>query len=288
MWFLIDDLYQNSQDVVTWRGIFSEELHDQTGGQAGIILSTHLYKSYINKLLKMFEKSGLGVTIGSLYLGAPTCTDDILLIANNSFQSQVMLDLSVNYSVENKYSIHPVKCTVTPYIKHKQESAIHAHYQLMDKPMNITQSFSDLGQEQTAGRKTPNINLRNKLARNSSYALLGAGLHGSNGLNPKSSNKIITAYITPKLLYGLEVTRLNKGEMEQLEEFYRGILRSVQGLIDHVASEGVYLLLSNISLEDQLHIHCLTYTCPKSVHQIQAATIRVRLLTGGQSTDGQI
>ncbi len=96
------------------------------GLRQGGILSTHLYKSYINKLLKMFEKSGL-VTIGSLYLRTPTYANDILLIANNSFQSQAMLDLSVNYSVENEYSVHPVKSTVTPYIKHKQESATHAH-----------------------------------------------------------------------------------------------------------------------------------------------------------------
>ncbi len=70
------------------------------GVRQGGILSTHLYKSYINKLLKMFEKSGL-VTIGSLYLRTPTYANDILLIANNSFQSQAMLDLSVNYSVEH-------------------------------------------------------------------------------------------------------------------------------------------------------------------------------------------
>ncbi len=31
---------------------------------------------------------------------------------------------------------------------------------------------------------------------------------------PKSPNKIITAYSTPKFLYGLEATRLNKGEMD--------------------------------------------------------------------------
>ncbi len=58
-----------------------------------------------------------------------------------------MLDLSVNYSVENKYSIHPVKSTITLYMKHKQESATHAHYHLGDKLVNIKQSFSDLGQE---------------------------------------------------------------------------------------------------------------------------------------------
>ncbi len=85
MWLLIDDLHQNTQEVVKWRGIFSGEYTIRQGVRQGGILSTLLYKSYINKLLKMFEKSGLGVTIGSLYLGAPTCADGILLIANNSF-----------------------------------------------------------------------------------------------------------------------------------------------------------------------------------------------------------
>ncbi len=127
MWLLIDDLHQNAQEVVRWRGIFSGEYMVRQGVRQGGILSTHLYKSYINKLLKMFEKSGLEMTIGSLYLGAPTCADDILLIANTSFQSQAMLDLSVNYSVLNKYSIHPVKSTVTPYIKLKLEATTHAH-----------------------------------------------------------------------------------------------------------------------------------------------------------------
>ncbi len=37
--------------------------------------------------------------------------------------------------------------------------------------------------------------------------------------------------------------------MKQLEVFYRGILQSIPGLTDHVVSEGVYLLLGNISLE---------------------------------------
>ncbi len=93
----------------------------------------------------MFEKSGLGVTIGSLYvtigslyLGAPICADDILLIANTSFQSQAMLDLRVNYSIENKYSIHPVKSTIIHYIKLKREATSHIHYHLGDKPVNNT------------------------------------------------------------------------------------------------------------------------------------------------------
>ena len=106
--------------------------------------------------------------------------------------------------------------------------------------------------------KASNITLHIKIARNTSYSLMSAGLHGQNGLNHKASIKIISTYITLRLLYGLEATYLSKGEMEELELFYRSLLRNVQGLTDKVAVEATYLLMGCIQLEGQLHIRYLT------------------------------
>ena len=131
-------------------------------------------------------------------------------------------------------------------------------YRMGDKRIPTTNSFTHLGQEWTAGRKSPNIALRIKLARNTIYALLGAGLHGHNGLNPRASIKVISTYVLPRLLYGLEATVVSKGEIDQMETFYRGLLRTVQGLPVKVANQSVYLLLGSIPLEGQLYIRCLT------------------------------
>ena len=57
------------------------------------------------------------------------------------------------------------------------------------------------------------VNERVRTATKTLYALMPSGLHGENGLSPSVSRKIITAYILPRLLYGLEALTLSKSEM---------------------------------------------------------------------------
>ena len=58
-----------------------------------------------------------------------------------------------------------------------------------------------------------NIDERLSLARRTLYALINTGVHGSNVLSPKVSLKIYQCYIIPRLLFGLEVLPLNKGQL---------------------------------------------------------------------------
>ena len=48
----------------------------------GGVLSPSLYKLYIFDLLRSLRSAGLGVHIGHLYLGTPSCADDVLLLSN--------------------------------------------------------------------------------------------------------------------------------------------------------------------------------------------------------------
>ena len=90
LWLLIDNLHLDINEVVEWKRHFSDGYTMKQGIRQGGILSTYLYKVYINSLLLMLERSGLGVSIGGLYLGAPTCADDVFLLADDCFQSQAM------------------------------------------------------------------------------------------------------------------------------------------------------------------------------------------------------
>jgi hypothetical protein len=49
-----------------------------------------------------------------------------------------------------------------------------------------------------------NIEERIALARRTLYSLIKTGVHGTNGLNPRTSCKIYQVYVIPRLLYGLE------------------------------------------------------------------------------------
>ena len=76
------------------------------------------------------------------------------------------------------------------------------------------------------------LNIRKKigLARRTLYSLVKTGVHGCNGLNPKTSYKIYQVYVIPRLLYGLEVLPINKTQIKQLSTFHLDILRNIQSL----------------------------------------------------------
>ena len=54
-------------------------------------------------------------------------------------------------------------------------------------------------------------------ARRSAYSLFGCGFHGHNGLDPESLLHIFKTYITPVLLYGMELLLPFSKPLEQLE-----------------------------------------------------------------------
>ena len=52
-----------------------------------------------------------------------------------------------------------------------------------------------------------NVDENMKKARRSAYALFGCGFHGENGLDTETMIHLFKTYITPVLLYGMEVLR---------------------------------------------------------------------------------
>ncbi|VDI05594.1 Hypothetical predicted protein [Mytilus galloprovincialis] len=61
-------------------------------------------------------------------------------------------------------------------------------------------------------------------ARRTVYALMGAGLHGLNGVNPKAAIHLIQTYVLPRLLYGLDVITLTTEDMKNLSTYFRKTL----------------------------------------------------------------
>jgi hypothetical protein len=48
--------------------------------------------------------------IGNINCCAPTCADDVALIANNPFDIQTMVDIAVDFSKREGYLLQPQKC----------------------------------------------------------------------------------------------------------------------------------------------------------------------------------
>lgn len=61
----------------------------------------------------MYESSGCGYNIWNLYMGYPTCADDIILLVDNPpYELQVQLT-SDYYANRESYTIHPQKSVMT-------------------------------------------------------------------------------------------------------------------------------------------------------------------------------
>jgi hypothetical protein len=73
---------------VKWNEFTSKNFNIKQGVRQGGVLSTHLYKSYINDLPLELEKRGLGLTIGLEYCGSPLCADDIVLMSTDDEEIQ--------------------------------------------------------------------------------------------------------------------------------------------------------------------------------------------------------
>ena len=75
-----------------------DPIHIQQGVRQGAVQSPSLYKQFIDPLLSQLQSSGAGLTMGEIYLGAPTVAEDVLLLSNSSIELQQMLDIASEYS----------------------------------------------------------------------------------------------------------------------------------------------------------------------------------------------
>ena len=257
LWLMMDAMYSGGTERFRLGGEFSRPYTVLQGVKQGGKSSPNNYKCYIYDMLARFERAGLGFFIGPIYVGTPTCADDVALIASDGCQAQAMLDVSYAYSKEHKYDIHPVKTTATVMYEPKEEK-VDADWLLGEDPLKNVDEFEHLGLLWRKGQTSPDIEEIISGARRRSYSLMSAGLHGENGLSPFISLKIIKTYILPKLLAGLDGAIISEKDVIKLEMYHRKLLRIIQGLPENTASCAVYLMAGTIPLRGLLHMRIMS------------------------------
>jgi hypothetical protein len=94
--------------------------------------------------LAILRRSGLGVHIGDLYFGSPTCADDVLLLSFDSDDLQIMLDLTEDFSNKRRYILNASKSNaLTKHFapKHAQSSDVSLrirNHELLLRSLSLT------------------------------------------------------------------------------------------------------------------------------------------------------
>ena len=183
------------------------------------------------------------------------------------------------------YELQPTKSVVLS-ITHKQCKQEHNNstFTLGPNKMPTVESATHLGIIRTTslkGNMTANVKKIYKKARISAYSLLGGGFHGHNGLDVETIVHLYKIYISPLLLYGLELILPTTSSLLLLENFQKKILKQILSLPPCVADITVNILTGILPIEAQLHIRALglfNNICNQLESSIEKSLARRQLL----------
>ena len=211
-WLLVHDWYQNLKSKVKWEDGLSVAFNEHQGVRQGGIMSPTLYKTFINPLLNWYADKHLGYRIGTIHTASPTCADDIVLLSEDPYELQVMLNLQETFANKERYIISESKSKVMTFSGKRSIEKIDKFY-LHDKQIEEVKSYTHIGIDRSLYDKDL-IPERIKLARRTCYSLMGTGMHGYNGVNPIVIMKLWNTYARPRLLFGLDSVTLSKKDIQ--------------------------------------------------------------------------
>ena len=254
LWILLRNIYRNMNIQVKWEEELTGNIQLFQGIQQGAKLSTTLYKCYNNAILDSISRSGLGAHIGDIGIAAPTCADDIAVLANNQIEAQGIIDIVEHHTRRELVKINPIKSDLIMYKGKKLDANISIGGKMIEK----AKSTKHLGIKRQENNKVDVVQ-RIQAGRSTIYSLLGAGLHIRKGFSPVVAYNLWTVYAMPKMLYGLEIMNLTKTDINTIELAQRKILKQIQGLPKNTANTAIYILLGAETAEIKLDKNILTF-----------------------------
>ena len=78
---------------VKWQGEVSNTFNILQGVRQEGMSSPFLYKIYINPCLVELKQCRLGLCIGTVYCGCPTCADDLAMLSDCENKLQLMFNV---------------------------------------------------------------------------------------------------------------------------------------------------------------------------------------------------
>ena len=255
LWLVFKQLYAKPTTSVKWNGYLSENFRVKQGVRQGGVSSAPIYKVYTNRLLDQLLDHHTNHCIGTTKIPAPTCADDMAILSNSPLDTQMALNIVNSYAKNHRYRINASKSATISY-----NSTVDIELSIDSDHIPYVQEATHLG----ISRKNDNsldVSSRIQLARKTIYALMGAGLHGRNGLAPHISSQLWSTYALPRLLYGIEATSFRVADINKMEVFQRKVLRQIQSFPEapQPASAAVYGLLGAKPIEAAIDTAVLTF-----------------------------
>jgi len=179
-----------------------------------------------------------------------------MLLANNPFELQTLMNYSSHNADIQFFENHPTKSAVTTLLQQKSSLGALYSWMLGNKPAMQKSVCEHLGLLWMQGALAPRVDNKVTLARRTSFALTCIGIHDK-GINPIASIGTIQCYVEPSLLTGLNATVLNSVKIKELDRFYHKLVRQIQGIPMNAAKEATYIFLNTLPVESLHHLRIM-------------------------------
>ncbi|KAH3849005.1 hypothetical protein DPMN_091390 [Dreissena polymorpha] len=161
--------------------------------------------------------------------------------------------MSLSFANEERYLLQPTK-TVALNIKPSERTTIPKSecFKLGEINLNHVDTSVHLGITRTTSVcETAEVNVEGNIskARRALYSLLGAGLHGHNGLDHKSMLDLYKSFVLPVLTYGIEIFTPKSTLIKQLDLFQRKTIKQILSLPNNAADSCVLILTGLLPIE---------------------------------------
>jgi hypothetical protein len=177
-------MYREMTTQVKWDNHLSENIYINQGIQQGAKLSTSLYKCYNNAILDSVTETGLGSHLGTISVAAPTCADDILILANSECELQSIMDIIYHHTQRDLVKINPQKSDLICY-----NTSSERKVNIGDCKVSRSTCTKHLGISRNE-KNSINIDEKLKSGRAAIYGMLGAGLQLRKGFSPLISHNL--------------------------------------------------------------------------------------------------
>ena len=234
-------------------------IDDERGFEQGGMPSGDLYICYNNEQVQTAQDSGLGVPLGPVEVAALGQADDVVLLTDNIYYLNFLLQLTLDYCEKHHVILAPEKTKLVAFSNNSNKQL--ADYQKLTSsisigttPINFVDTAEHVGIIRSTSGNIHHIQNRITSHTKALYSVLPAGLARNQNANPAASLKVESLYALPVLLSGVAPLIISKSETDIIHYHHKKTLLNLMKLPKNIPESFVMFMAGSLGATAHIHI----------------------------------
>ena len=216
--------YSNLNFQCKWESSFSESFSIPSGVKQGGVLSPHLFNMYMDDLVLLLRKKGIGCHIASQFVACILFADDLCLMAPSRKAMQSMLNICVDYCHEFCLTFNASK-SKSMLIGKRHDQHLPSLF-INEQPIEFVTEWKYLGAT-VLGGKTISFSAKKDLSN--FYASFNSLYNVYTRPSEPIMMYLLYTNCVPSLTYAAEIKSFSASEMSKCNTALNNAIRRIFG-----------------------------------------------------------